>query len=79
MIGVSLSSIWLNFYLAQKPRDFVILLATAIALEWLLLNLFPPSLPNAVIAFGVTGWLLTFSGLLLYLFKSRPALIKVYA
>lgn len=79
MIGVSLSSIWLNFYLAQKPRDFVILLATAVALEWLLLNLFQPSMQNAVTAFGVTGWLLTFSGLFLYLFKSRPALIKAYA
>src|SRR5215207_9074688 len=26
MIGVSLSSIWLNYYLAEKPRSFVILL-----------------------------------------------------
>ena len=79
MIGVSLSSIWLNFYLAQKPRDFVILLGIAVAVEWLLLNFFQPSMQNAVIAFGVTGWLLTFSGLLLYLFKSRPALIKAHA
>jgi O-antigen/teichoic acid export membrane protein len=78
-IGVSLSSIWLNFYLAQKPRDFVILLGMSVALEWLLLNLFSPSMQNAVLAFGTTGWLLTVSGLFLYLFKSRPALIKTYA
>src|SRR6185503_702156 len=26
MIGVTLSSIWLNYYLAEKPRNFVILL-----------------------------------------------------
>jgi O-antigen/teichoic acid export membrane protein len=78
MIGVSLSSIWLNFYLAQKPRDFVILLGLAVVLERILLNLFQPSMQNAVIAFGVTGWLLAFSGLLLYFFKSRPALIKAH-
>jgi len=79
MIGVSLSSIWLNFYLAQKPRDFVIIIGISVALEWFLLNLFSPSMQNAVLAFGITGWLLTVSGLLLYLFKSRPALIKTYA
>ncbi len=79
MIGVSLSSLWMNFYLAHKPRDFVILLGCAVALEWLLLYLFPASMPNAVLAFGVTGWLLTLSGLFLYLFKTRPGLIKTYA
>ena len=30
MIGVSLSSIWLNYYLAEKPRNFVILLGIAV-------------------------------------------------
>src|SRR3972149_1033354 len=69
MIGVSLSSIWLNYYLAEKPRNFVILLGIAVALEWLLLNQFPPSMQSAVLAFGGTGWLLTLGGLLLYLFK----------
>jgi O-antigen/teichoic acid export membrane protein len=71
MIGISLSSIWLNYYLAERPRNFVILLGIAVTLEWLLLNLFPPSMQSAVLAFGVTGWLLTLGGLLLYLFKSR--------
>ncbi len=33
MIGVSLSSIWLNFYLAQEPRDFVILLGAAVVIR----------------------------------------------
>src|SRR3972149_498232 len=69
MIGVSLSSIWLNYYLAEKPRNFVILLGIAVALEWLLLNQFPPSMQSAVLAFGGTGWLLTLGGLLLYVFK----------
>jgi len=78
MLGVSLSSIWLNYYLAEKPRNFVILLGIAVILEWLLLNLFPPSMQSAVLAFGGTGWLLTLAGLLLYIFKSgrlprRPA------
>ncbi len=66
MVGVSLSSIWLNYYLAERPRNFVILLALAVALEWTLLNLFSPSLQNAVLAFGLTGWLLSFGGLILY-------------
>jgi O-antigen/teichoic acid export membrane protein len=78
MIGVSLSSVWLNYYLAEKPRNFVILLGIAVVLEWLLLNLFPPSMQSAVLAFGGTGWLLTLAGLLLYIFKTgrlprRPA------
>ena len=70
MIGVSLSSIWLNYYLAEKPRNFVILLGLAVALEWALLNLFPPSIQSAVLAFGITGWLLSFAGFLLYVFKN---------
>jgi len=70
MIGVSLSSIWMNYYLAEKPRNFGILLGIAVALEWLLLNLFPPSMQSAVLAFGITGWLLALGGLILYIFKS---------
>jgi O-antigen/teichoic acid export membrane protein len=72
MIGVSLSSIWLNYYLAEKPRNFVTLLATAVALEWLLLNLLPTSMPNAILAFGTTGWLLALGGLLLYTIGRLP-------
>ena len=67
MIGVSLSSIWLNYFLAGKPRNFVILLGIAIALEWTLLNLFPLSMQSAVLAFGGTGWLLSLAGLMLYI------------
>jgi len=67
MIGVSLSSIWLNYYLAERPRNFVLLLLIAVALEWILLNLFQPSMQNAVLAFGATGWLLAIGGLILYL------------
>jgi len=37
-------------------------------LEWLLLSLLPASLPNAVLAFGITGWILSLAGLLLYAF-----------
>lgn len=69
MTGVSLSSIWLNYYLAEKPRSFVILLGVAVLLEWLLLNLFPPSMKNAILAFGGTGWTLAVGGLALYFFN----------
>jgi len=71
MIGVSLSSIWLNYYLAENPRNFVILLGVAVPLEWTLLNLFPASMQSAVLAFGITGWLLAFSGLFLFFHKTR--------
>jgi O-antigen/teichoic acid export membrane protein len=74
MIGVSLASVWLNFYLAYKPQNFLLLLGVAFALEWLLLKTLDPSLQNAVIAFGTTGWLLSIGGLLLYLFKYRKEL-----
>jgi len=65
-IGVSLSSIWLNYYLAERPRNFVTLLLMAAALEWTLLNLLPASVSNATLAFGATGWLLSVGGLFLY-------------
>jgi O-antigen/teichoic acid export membrane protein len=73
-IGVSLSSIWLNYYLAEKPRHFVVLLAIAVALEWILLNLLSPSMQSAVLAFGLTGWLLSLAGLMLYILNSRRLL-----
>jgi O-antigen/teichoic acid export membrane protein len=66
MIGVVLGSIWLNYFLADKPRNFVILLGIAVAGEWIFLNLSTPSMQMAVLAFGVTGWLLSLAGLLLY-------------
>ena len=67
MIGISLSSVWLNYYLAERPRNFVLLLIVAVMLEWILLSLFPPSMQSAILAFGVTGWLLSLAGLVLYI------------
>jgi O-antigen/teichoic acid export membrane protein len=72
MIGVSLGAIWLNYYLAEKPRSFVLLLGISVGLEWLLLNLFPPSIQNAVLAFGATGWTLALGGLVLYTIRRLP-------
>jgi len=46
----------------------------ALVLEWLLLKTLNPSMQNAVVAFGTTGWLLAIGGLLLYLFKNRKEL-----
>jgi len=71
MSGVSLSSIWLNYYLAEQPRNFVILLIIAAALEGILLYILTTSLQNAVLAFGLTGWLLALGGLLIYLSKTK--------
>jgi len=39
----------------------------AVALEWTLLNLLPLSMQSAVLAFGLTGWLLSIAGLVLYI------------
>jgi O-antigen/teichoic acid export membrane protein len=69
IIGVSLSSVWLNFYLAEKPRNFVILLGIAVAFEWILLNVLPVSMQSALLAFGATGWLLSLAGLVLFTFN----------
>src|SRR5215207_691299 len=74
MIGVSLSSIWLNYYLAETPRNFVILLGMAVALEWSLLHLLTPSMQGAILAFGITGWLLSLAGLTLYFLTTRRLL-----
>jgi O-antigen/teichoic acid export membrane protein len=76
MIGMSLSAIWLNYYLAEEPAIYVFFLIAAVGLEWTLLTLLPPSMENATLAFGITGWSLTVAGLFLYLFKFRPALVK---
>jgi O-antigen/teichoic acid export membrane protein len=67
MIGISLSSVWLNYYLAERPRNFVILLGISVGLEWILLNLLPLSMQSAVLAFGAIGWLLSIAGLALYI------------
>jgi O-antigen/teichoic acid export membrane protein len=75
MTGVSLSSIWLNYYLADQPRSYILLLAAAVVIEWLLLTQLAPSMNNAVLAFGLTGWFLTISGTVLYLGKTRPDLL----
>ena len=70
-VGVAMSSIWLNYYLAERPAHFVLLLAAAVALEWTLLNVLPHSMQSAVLAFGLTGWLLSLAGLILYVFHVR--------
>lgn len=75
MMGISLSSIWLNYYLAERPLSFVILLGIAVALEWILLRWLPPSVDSATLAFGATGWLLSAAGTVLYLLRARPPLI----
>ena len=71
MIGISLSSIWLNYYLAETPHHFVLLLAAAVVFEWTMLNVLPPSMQSAVLVFGATGWLLSLAGLILYFFHLR--------
>ncbi|HEY2982020.1 MAG TPA: hypothetical protein VGJ22_12625, partial [Anaerolineales bacterium] len=74
MAGISLSSIWLNYYLAEQPAIFVTFLGAAVVLEWALLAMSTPSIQSAVLAFGITGWSLALGGLILYLGKFRPAL-----
>ena len=56
MVGVSLSSIWLNYYLAEKPALFVIFLCAAVAVEWLLLTQLPASIPLRLDTGGEREW-----------------------
>jgi O-antigen/teichoic acid export membrane protein len=74
MTGMAASSIWLNYYLAEKPAAYISFLFIGVALETVLLISLPAGLGSGVLAFGVTGWSLALAGLGLYLVKSRPAL-----
>jgi O-antigen/teichoic acid export membrane protein len=74
MLGYSLTSMWMNFYLATRPLPYVLLLALAAVLRIILLGSSHGSLFQVIAAFGLTGWLLALGGLLLYLLWLRPGL-----
>jgi O-antigen/teichoic acid export membrane protein len=74
MLGYSLGSMWMNFYLATRPLPYVLLLALAAVLKIVLLGSSHGSLSQVIAAFGLTGWLLALGGLLLYLLWLRPGL-----
>ncbi len=74
MLGVGLTVIWLNFYLATRPLPFVIVLAGTAVVQLLLLQTVPLDLPTVTAIFGLGGWLPAIGGGLLYWFWLRPTL-----
>jgi O-antigen/teichoic acid export membrane protein len=76
MLGYSLSSVWMNFYLATRPAPYVVLLAVVAGLQNVLLARYHASLAQVTAVFSGTGWLLVLGGLLLYLLWLRPGIIR---
>ncbi|MBK8901516.1 MAG: hypothetical protein IPM53_10060 [Anaerolineaceae bacterium] len=74
MLGMGLTVIWLNFYLATRPLPFVILLAGTAVLQLILLQTVPLDLPVVTAIFGLGGWLPAIGGGLLYWFWLRSTL-----
>jgi O-antigen/teichoic acid export membrane protein len=74
MLGVGVTVIWLNFYLATRPLPFVILLVGTAVIQLILLQTVSLDLFTVITIFGVGGWLPAIGGTLLYLFWLRPTL-----
>ena len=74
MLGVGLTVIWLNFYLATRPLPFVVVLAGTAVLQLILLQMVSLDLPTVTAIFGLGGWLPAIGGGLLYGFWLRPTL-----
>jgi len=66
MLGYGLAAMWLNFYLATRPRVYVVLLVVAAAGQTLLLSLFGTTLPTVIAIFGFSGLFLALAGFFLY-------------
>lgn len=74
MLGVGLTVIWLNFYLATRPLPFVVVLGGTAVAQLILLQTVPLDLFAVTIIFGLGGWLPALGGTALYLFWLRPSL-----
>lgn len=76
MLGVGITVIWLNFYLATRPLPFVLLLLATAATQFMIFQLVQIDLLRVTAVFALGGWLPALGGLLLYLFWLRPSLKK---
>jgi O-antigen/teichoic acid export membrane protein len=74
MLGVGVTVIWLNFYLATRPLPFVILLVGTAFAQLILLQTVTLDLFAVTAIFGLGGWLPAIGGTLLYWFWLRPSL-----
>ena len=74
MLGVGVTVIWLNFYLATRPLPFVMVLVGTTVTELILLQTVSLDLLTVTTIFGLGGWLPAIGGTLLYLFWLRPSL-----
>lgn len=76
MLGVGMTVIWLNFYLATRPLPFVLLLLATAAAQFMIFQFIQIDLLRVTAVFALGGWLPALGGLLLYLFWLRPSLKK---
>ncbi|NLS77107.1 MAG: oligosaccharide flippase family protein [Chloroflexi bacterium] len=74
MVGYTLASIWMNFFLAVKPWPFAALLVITAIVQYGLLAAFHATPGQVMAIFGVCGWVLAAGGAILYLAWLRPAL-----
>ena len=74
MLGYGIATIWLNVFLATRPRWFVAWLVVVVLVQGGGLIVGQPTLTNVLITFGSAGWLVAIGGGLLYWFGLRPTI-----
>lgn len=74
MLGVGITVIWLNFYLATRPLPFVLLLLLTAVIQFITFQLIQIDLLRVTAVFALGGWLPALGGTLLYLLWLRPSL-----
>jgi O-antigen/teichoic acid export membrane protein len=74
MVGFGVTALWVNLFLATRPWPYVTILMAVAILQLLALSLGHSTLASATVVFLISGWLLAFAGLALYLAWLRPRL-----
>jgi O-antigen/teichoic acid export membrane protein len=77
MIGLSMTALWMNLFLADRPWFFVGLLVVAAIAQAAALKSRAASPVDAAQIFCIAGWCAAVGGLLLYLFWLRPGLVTM--
>ena len=74
MLGYGIGTIWLNVFLATRPRWFVVCLGATVIVQISWLALGNTTIETVLTAFGVAGWLIAMGGGLIYWLNLRPEL-----
>lgn len=78
MLGMGITVIWLNFYLATRPLSFVLILLGTAVLQLAILQFVPIDLGLVTAVFTLGCWLPAIGGTLVYLFWLRPGLKQIH-